>query len=304
MKERLGGKKPNHSIDQLDTEQAKIGEDLIYHGRTTIDTKKTKRISTYFVCTDCHNLTREFDDISSQSSEERLAYARKNGLPFLPGSTLWGIYNRTSFYNGDYSSKYGDLVVNARDSLKNAVQLCAKYCSSGRYLEDWELESIMHYFKQHELKLKDLNLSSTEQKGLLYYQQLDEDEKKQLLEKLNQRHVQAYNATFLPAMDVNVRKFGEGGDPEKGEVIYRKACLYCHKNKRVTYLHLDEDKLSARMFWKNIGKYNNKSLYQIIRYGTHSKAGRRQYMPNYTKEKMSDEQLNDLVAYIKQLAEK
>jgi mono/diheme cytochrome c family protein len=45
-------------------------------------------------------------------------------------------------------------------------------------------------------------------------------------------------------------------------------------------------------------------LYQIVRYGTYAKTGRKQYMPLYTKEKMSDEQLNDLVAYIKKTAEK
>jgi mono/diheme cytochrome c family protein len=58
------------------------------------------------------------------------------------------------------------------------------------------------------------------------------------------------------------------------------------------------------MFWRNIKKYSDKSLYQIVRHGTYSKTGRKQYMPLYTEEKMSDEQLNDLVAYIKQLAKK
>jgi mono/diheme cytochrome c family protein len=58
------------------------------------------------------------------------------------------------------------------------------------------------------------------------------------------------------------------------------------------------------MFWNNITNYTDKSLYQIVRYGTYAKTGRKQYMPLYTKEKMSDEQLNDLVAYIKKTAEK
>ena len=87
-------------------------------------------------------------------------------------------------------------------------------------------------------------------------------------------------------------------------MIYEKSCLYCHAQKRVTNLGLDKGVLSGRMFWRNIEKYSDKSIYQIIRYGTYAKVGRRQYMPRYTKEKMSDEQINDLVAYIKQIAKK
>jgi mono/diheme cytochrome c family protein len=103
---------------------------------------------------------------------------------------------------------------------------------------------------------------------------------------------------------VNLRKFGEGGNVENGKLIYNKSCLHCHANRRVTYLNLDNDRLSAKMFVKNLKNYKDKSLYQIIRYGTYAKAGRKQYMPLYTEEKMSDDQINDLVAYIKQLANK
>jgi hypothetical protein len=142
-----------HSIDKVDLEKAKIGQDLIFKGYTIRDGKKSKRISTYFVCTDCHNTTREFDDVASEDPADRLRYAKENGLPFLPGSTLWGIYNREKFYNDDYVKKYGDLVSDARDSLANAIQLCSKYCASGRYIDDWELEAIMHYFKKGELHL-------------------------------------------------------------------------------------------------------------------------------------------------------
>lgn len=58
------------------------------------------------------------------------------------------------------------------------------------------------------------------------------------------------------------------------------------------------------MFWKNIEDYNDLTLYQIIRWGTYMKVGRKQYMPHYTKEKMSDRQIEDLVAYIRKLAKK
>jgi cytochrome c553 len=300
----LGLGKYTHSMNGYDEEKAKMGKDLILNGRTRKEGKKSKRISSYFVCTDCHNLGQEFKALESEDASDRLTFSKENGLPFLPGSTFYGIYNRTSFYNNDYVKKYGDLVTNARDTLENSVQLCAKYCSSGRYLKDWELEAIMHYFKKNELHIKDLDLSEATLKSLRNMPTLSETERETLKNELMNSHRTSYSATFLPTMDVNLRKFGEGGNVENGKLIYNKSCLHCHANRRVTYLNLDNDRLSAKMFVKNLKNYKDKSLYQIIRYGTYAKAGRKQYMPLYTEEKMSDDQINDLVAYIKQLANK
>ncbi len=300
---QLGNEPLIHSIFQVDLSKAKVGEDLIFKGFTVRDGKKSKRISTYFVCTDCHNTTREFDDVSSESTDDRLHYAKENGLPFLPGSTLWGIYNRTSFYNNDYVKKYGELVDNARDSLSNAVQLCSKYCSSGRYIEDWELEAIMHYFKKNELHLSDINISDKD-KSALFEETLSQTQKEKLAKSITDSYRQAYSATFMETMDKDVRPYGNEGNAENGKFIYEKACMFCHENKRVTYLHLDDGKLSGLFLWRNRKNYSDESIYQIVRHGTYSKAGRKQYMPHFTKEKMSDNQLNDLVAYIKQIAKK
>ncbi len=300
---QLGDTPLNHSISQVDLAKAKMGEELIFNGYTMRDGKKSKRISTYFVCTDCHNTTKEFSDISSQSTDDRLKYAQENGLPFLPGSTLWGIYNRTSFYNDDYVKKYGDLVDDARHSLPNSVQLCSKYCSSGRYIEDWELDAIMHYFKKNELKIGDLDLSDKDLNAIVKGG-LSSAEKSELIKSIKGSYRQSYSATFMETMDRSERKYGKGGNVENGKYIYENACMYCHENKRVTYLHLDNGKLSGRFLWKNRKNWSDQSVYQIVRHGTYSKIGRQQYMPHYTKEKMSDEQLNDLVAYIKQIAKK
>jgi cytochrome c len=301
---RLGDEPSNHSIRAFDPDKAKRGEDLIRYGRTMKDGKRTKRISKHFVCTDCHNERREFADLTKEAPSERLQYAIDHGMSFLPASTFWGIYNRTTFYNQDWEKKYGELVVNSRDSLNNATQLCAKYCSSGRDLEPWELEAIMHYYKKNELRIGDLKLPNEIRAKIEVSHALSTEEKKNLISDLKTYYRQSYSATFLPTMPRNERKYGEGGDAKRGEKIYEKSCLHCHANKRVTNLNLDKGKLSAGMFWRKRKGYSDKSLYQIIRYGTYSMPGRKQYMPNYTKEKMSDEQINDLMAYIKQLADK
>lgn len=289
-------------IREVDTVLAKIGYTIITEGKAEYNGYKGKLVSSYFVCTDCHNLEQEYSSLTEHSPEDKLVYTTEHNLPFLPASSFYGIYNRKQFYTKDYVKKYGELVNDARDTLENAVQLCAKYCSSGRYLEDWELDAIMHYFKSTELKLKDLKLSHQELSALENLECLSSDQKEAILKKVRSEFTQSYIATFLPAMDVNKRGYGENGNAENGKLIYEKSCLHCHDNARVTYLDLDHDKLDAQMFWRNINNYTDKSLYQIIRYGTYPIAGRKQYMPLYPEEKMSNQQLEDLVAYIKELA--
>jgi mono/diheme cytochrome c family protein len=300
----LGDDTIQHYLYTVDPKQAAIGKELVYNGRTERDGKRTKRISPHFVCTDCHNTSREFEDLSSEAPEDRLNYAIKNNIPFLPASTFKGIYNRTSFYNKDYVKKYGDLVDAARDSLHNAIQVCAKYCSSGRYLDQWELDAIMQYFKSLEYRVKDLNLPDPVLKSIRKYGKLNVKERNELVVQIKAAYLQKYDATFMETMPRNERQYGEGGDVKNGESIFEESCMFCHENARVTYLSLGKNKLDARMFWRNRKNYRDQSLYQIVRHGTYAKPGRRQYMPLYTKEKMSDAQLNDLMAYLKQLAEK
>lgn len=300
----LGAEKYKHAISKLDPEKAEIGKQLILNGKSKFNKKKGKQISIYFKCTDCHNLVKEAENPADLSADSRLLYAQKNNLAFLPASTLWGVYNRTSFYNGDYVKKYGKKIKTAKDSLQNAVQVCAKYNSSGRFLETWELEGIMHYFKQNELKIKDLNLSVSAKKNILYWQKLDQDEKIELRKTIESSFPTAYSATFSPTKSVDERKFGEGGNVANGEFIFKQSCLYCHAGKRVSNFNLEANSLTARLFWKNIETYKDFSLYQIVRWGTYTKTRRRQFMPLYTKEKMSDEQLEDLVAYIKLISKK
>jgi hypothetical protein len=45
------------------------------------------------------------------------------------------------------------------------------------------------------------------------------------------------------------------------------------------------------------------SVYDITRKGTYSKNGYKPYMPNYTKERMSDRQLENLMEFIRQKSE-
>lgn len=300
----LGAEKSSFYMDSFDPQKASLGLELIEKGKAKRGLFKSKAISSYFVCTDCHNLVKEFANPIDQNPEHRLDYAQKNNLPFLPASTFWGIYNRKTFYNDDYIKKYGDIINKAKTSLPESIQVCAKYCSSGRNLKDWELEAIMHYFKKTELTLGDINLTGDQLAQISQIGTLNAEQKKDLLQSIENSYTKGYSAHFLETMPREDRKYGAGGNVENGKYIYDNACLYCHLDGRVTYLKLNDDKLSAQMFMKHKTGYDDLSIYQIIRQGTYAMAGRNQYMPRYTKDKMSDQQIEDLVAYLKQLAEK
>lgn len=301
---QLGNPPLLHHMDAFDSELAAVGEQLVKEGKADYQEYRGKRISSYFVCTDCHNLVPETASLTNTNSQDRLDYAVKNKIPFLPGSTLYGLYNRTSFYNDDYYKKYGDLVIGARDSIENAIQLCAEYCASGRPLVDWELKAMMHFFKREELKLADLNLSEDALILVTTAENKPQKIRDAALASLKDKYITGYSAHFSGSISEDNRAYGSKGDATNGKKIYESACMFCHANSRVTYLNLDNDVLSASFLWNNKEGYDDKSIYQVIRWGTYPITGRKQYMPLYTSEKMTDSQLEDLMAYLKQLAKK
>ena len=282
---------------------AKIGKDLITMGFSKRENlKKAKRQSKHFVCTSCHNIKREDPDLAIIDPQARLDYVVKKGLPYLPATTLYGAVNRKTFYNGDYEKKYGVLVIPARNDLREAIQLCATECAQGRRLKGWEMESIVAYLNEIGLKVKDLNFTDSEVD--IIQTALDENENNEnAISLIHSKYADASPATFIRPPDDRKRGSGIKGDPDNGKLIYNQSCLHCHYQKRYSFLHLDNRKMAMKHLNKNIATYNKNSIYQVIRWGTFSKFGKKSYMPRFTKEKMSDQQLADLRAYIEQQAE-
>ncbi|MCG8577793.1 MAG: c-type cytochrome [Flavobacteriales bacterium] len=292
----LGDEKPIHFIEKLDADSARMGEEMVKYGRL-LD-KSNKRISKYFVCTDCHNVQMESADPADESPAAVLEYSKKNKIPFLPASTFYGMFNKRHWYNGDYEKKYGDLVAPTRDTLANAIQLCAVQCSQGRELVNWEIRSIMHYYKSIGFKIKDLNFSKEERKELKGYISKNNDKAIGLLKK---KYSQANPATFghveKPKMD------SYQPNAENGEYIYQYGCLHCHAvEKEMTNFDLGNNKLDFKFLHSKFEASHHSLLY-VTRKGTYAFNGRRQYMPQYSMEKMSDEQLLDLMYYITSKAE-
>ncbi len=300
--DELGADNGLHFIPVLDPEKVKKGGELVREGRTVMPSGKlTKRQSRYFVCVDCHNVVREDPELNAPNPESRLTYAIENGIPFLQGTTLYGVVNREHWYNDDYLVKYGGLVEPARDTLVNAIQLCATTCSQGRSFDDWELEAVLQYLHSIGLKLGDLPLDQAEIKKI---SNKNADDAKSSIELIKQHYAQVSHATFLDPLNQSERKYGTAGSVENGKLLYDNSCLHCHKDGGVTNFILSHEKVDFTFLKKHLPGDGKKSVYYISRRGTYAINGYKPYMPNYTLERMSHQQLEDLAAYINQQASK
>ncbi len=304
--ERLGDAPVSHKVDTLASEvaSAEKGRELVLYGITTdVFNQKTKKQSKHFVCTSCHNIEREDPDLRYSDPQARLEYAVQKDLPFLQGTTLYGAVNRTSFYNDDYVKKYGSLVDKAKDNLREAIQLCAVECSQGRKLETWELESVLAYLWTLQLKMEDLQLSE-EDKQSIENALNGRANKDEMISLIKSKYLQASPATFVnPPEDRKIGYPDIEGSVENGALVYEKSCLHCHEEERYSFFQLDNSKFSFKHLEKHIPQYTRYSLYQVGRYGTSPINGKKAYMPNYTLEKMSHQQMEDLRLFIETMAE-
>ncbi len=301
----LVGFQAGHTV-KYDQEQVNIGRELVLNGHSTRKSgKKSTYISAYFVCTDCHNLEREDPVLTDLNPDARLTYAKEKGIPFMPATTFWGIVNREAYYNDDYYKKYGDLVDKARSSLRESTQLCAKECSSGRYLKEWELEAIIQYYWTLQLKLGDLDITD-EEMTLLNAVSENESKRNEAADWLRSKYLLASSAHVLDVPKDKKKGYTLSAKPniENGKQIYDSSCKNCHRAKGPSQLVLDDSKFTFRKLLKDIDRHDPTSIYEAIRHGTYAEPGHQQYMPFYTKERISNEQIEDLRAYIEVMAGK
>ncbi len=301
----LGDAQLPHQIDHsIEGVSAKRGEEIIKNG-FTVNHKgnKVRKQSKHFVCTSCHNLVKEDPNLSVSDPEDRLRYAIENDLPFLQGTTLYGAVNRTSFYNDDYYKKYGDLVYEARGDIRNAIQLCATECAQGRALEDWEIESILSYLYDIDLKVGDLRFTSIE-RDFIEKALNEETSKSEAIEIVKSKFLSGSPATFVDPPVKRKNLVFDKPDLQMGKMIYERSCLHCHANGKYSYLTLDNTKLTFAHLSKKANGYKRHSMYQVIRYGVPSYVMKKSYMPHYTAERMNEDQLNNLRAYIDYMAKR
>lgn len=302
--ESLGYDTPDHFPNtELFGVSVARGEALVKDGFSTRPGGgTTRKQSKHFVCTSCHNLEREDPDLANPDPQRRLEYTLDKGIPFLQGTSLYGAVNRESFYNGDYYKKYGELVIPARNNIREAINLCAVECAQGRELADWELESILAYLWTIDLKLADLELNDSEK--LIVDKAMKDRTLQDSALTIIQKHYRTDSpAHFGTAYESRLAVDSLVGNADNGQLIYENSCLHCHANRRYSYFLLDDASLTFKHLAKKAGGYTDHSVFQVARYGVFSKSGKHSYMPQYPMEKMSDQQLADLYAYIQMRAD-
>ena len=291
----LSAKKPNLALKNVSIAN---GESLVKNGfATRVNGKETRIQSKHFVCTSCHNVEREDPSLAVNDAQARLDYTNEKGLPYLQGTALYGAINRSQYYNGDYFKKYGDLVFKARNDVREAIQLCAQECAQGRKLADWELESILAYLWSIGLQTKDLQMSDADE-AIVNKALTGNEEKSTAMMIVGSKYLDYSAATFVYPPDDRDKGNGLTGNKENGGLIYKNSCLHCHENGKYSYLSLDETTMSKNYLKRNIGTYHRQSIYQVVRWGVPVRNGKKSYMPQYPVEKLSEQQLADLVAFI------
>lgn len=300
----LGEQKSKHYMTRT-AEQVKQGEEIVKLGQTrNSEGKKTQYVSKHYMCTTCHNLEQEDPDLRISDPEARLIYVKEKGIPFLQGTTFKGIVNRESWYNDDYIKKYGDTKINlAHENLRESIQLCAVECSQGREMEAWEIDAVLAFYWSLQFTLNDLGLTVVDFEKLNAGKEADNFSKDSIRTWLKTFYNQISPAHFYDAPpDKNIGYEGLIGDPVRGKDIYELSCLHCHKTGGVSHYILDDTKLSFKHLDKMIPKDSHFSLYQIIAYGTYAIPGHKPYMPHYSQERMSQQQVEDLRAYVEMRA--
>lgn len=279
----------DNTVRPVQGASAELGQRIVLEGIGADEQRQSK----HFVCSSCHNVVREDPDLLDFDPEARLSYAVENDLPFLAGTTLFGAIDRTSYYNGDYEKKYGDLVRSARKDLRSAIQLCATECAQGRPLDKVEMESIVAYLATIGFKISDLDLSETELRTIQEAVAGRRD-KKAAIALLKSKYPAYSPATFVTPPEDRKKGYPVKGDAAVGAQVYNRSCLHCHEKQRYSFYLLGHNQDSYEHLLKHFSRYTRYSTYQVARYGTSPIPGKRAYMPHYTEERMSDRQLESL----------
>ena len=307
--ENLGKIKVNALNDQIEGVSAEKGADIIFKG---FSAKKdgsgtTKLQSPYFKCTACHNPEREYANLADINAKDRLQYAVEKDMPFLQGSSFYGIVNRTTFYNDDYQKKYGSVpqIKASFNDIRTAIKFCATQCAQGRELEDWEVESILAYYWTKELTIGDLNLDPAEKETVKVALETEESSAR-ALHTLEDHYLKSAPAHFAEK-DIEYKPLSANELSDKvafasGKELYDRGCLHCHGEQEYSFFHLDDSQTAFQYLMKKTKKGDKNSMFKITRHGTYSLNGKKSYMPQYPIEKMSDRQLKDLRIYVENMA--
>jgi hypothetical protein len=293
------------------SQYAAWGKELVLHGQVRQPPEgpaPSKLLAERYRCVHCHNLQREDARLPIQDPEAREKLIRKQNpadpsrrdgevLHLAPGTTLWGSPNRETFYNAHFAKYRNQKLISGQPmdptKLVDAIAVCCRFCSGGRYPEQWELDAMLAYHWELELKLKDLNLpADQEQRVLAALNTTDAQAIAAARQTIRQSILKAAGATKSAVPD---RSEGDTdfypdstkitGNAKLGQFVYQSACAGCHGTA--------VNSLANRALLMD-----DKRFHFYTREGTERDG---LYMPMMSAERLSRPQAADVRAYLRTL---
>ncbi|MDF1823870.1 MAG: cytochrome c [Verrucomicrobiales bacterium] len=276
----LGEEVENLPPDSRTEEKVESGYELASEGH--LESTAETQLSSYFYCFDCHGLSPDSP---------------------LPAATFSGLVNRTTFFNGASAVRYGDSS-NAHTDLNEAIQFCSSKIARGRALKQPEMDALLAYLWSLELKLGDLSYTGADL-AELKRRSLNPAEHAEIVQELQERYLTVATVTkgSIPEDSATGYVLESSPDKTNGEKIWKETCLHCHDAEGASE-HFFGDKIST---WKNLAKRfsgeGEESLYHLLRSGTFDPDQPGSHMPMFSKERLSDTDIEDLRYFISSLLE-
>lgn len=285
-----------------DLKEVEKGRQLVERG--TFGERGITKISTHYQCVDCHNV--KSDAVGYSVSPEVRLEEIDGAMVMSQGSSFEGIVNREAWYNGIWGVKYGsygEVFGVANQSLSKSVELCASICSQGRELAEYERELILAFFWSLQLTLSDLAFDRQDFELLETYKNKYENAVEEgsvfaavlqlsAVQFLKDKYPQTSPA--VPgSMELDITS---GGNAENGRRVYEKACQHCHQ-EQAKHIKMPAGKGLAPL----LKAYRNGILLHYVRNGTQRGSDDAfSYMPLFTRQRLSDGQVVDLAAYLRE----
>ncbi|MEM6916631.1 MAG: cytochrome c, partial [Verrucomicrobiota bacterium] len=253
-----------------------------------------KKLSEYFFCADCHSSEREQSLLSdSPSAAELLHFAHEKELPLLPGPTFAGITNRDAFFESEMATSL-DSPSGVNSSLEKAVQFCSTTLAQGRQLNALEMQSVLAYLHSLEWRVGDLGFRGADL-AELKRRSLNPREYRSIRDDLRKRFPTRAKSTQgeLPADSGSGYASRATRDPKRGDLVWSRACLHCHGAEGASP-HFFGDRDST---WEKLQRlFEDGTVYLHIREGSKRESG--VHMPPYPDEKLGEQEIEDLRAFI------
>lgn len=268
------------------------GREMIYKGR--LPNSQGEKLSEYFYCADCHSAEREQRLLSPHGdAQATVDFSIENDLPLLPASTFAGITDRVAYFESGTTDSL-EIEAKPKSDLESAVQFCSTALARGRELNPVEMQAVLAYLFSLEWRVGDLGFRGADL-AELKRRSLNRREHNTIVEDLQKRYpLRALRIRGdLPTESKSGYPSVKETNPERGHQIWSKACLHCHGAEGASQ-HFFGNRVST---WRKLlSLFEDGTAYRHIREGSGSENG--VYMPPYPVNKLGEQEIEDLRAYI------